>query len=245
MRTSRRPAMDNPNILLSKIEVRGLWAYFHKDWLLQMRVLLRPQLPPEYFVFVESEAILVAPDPVQVPQAILPDVALARADRDRVVETSRQSGRGTAALVELDEPCELLNQYTLLIRRAPENKVVAALELVSPSNKGVGNRLDREKYLRKRAAFLESGVNLLEIDALREGERVLPASLARLATCERVAWTAFHDDGRRRLRGWGWNQQDPLPVVPWAVERSVEALVDLQQGIDGACQFNPWPSLVA
>jgi len=237
--------MDNPNTLLSKIEVAGLWAYFHKDWLLQMRALLRPQLPPEYFVFVESEAILVAPDSAQVPKAILPDVALARPDRDRATESSRRSGRGTAALVELEESCELLSQYTLLIRHAPENRVVAALELVSPSNKGVGNRLDREKYLRKRAAFLESGVNLLEIDALRKGERVLPASLASLAGYERLAWTAFHDDGRRRLRGWGWNQQDPLPVIPWAVEQSVEALVDLQQAIDDACQFNRWPSLLA
>jgi hypothetical protein len=230
---------------LSKIEAAGLWAYFHKDWLLQMRVLLRPQLPPEYFVFVESEAILVAPDPAQVPKPVLPDVAFARPDRDRAMEPSRQSDHGTAALIELDEPCELLNQYTLLIRRAPENRVVAALELLSPSNKGVGNRFDREKYLRKRTAFLESGVNLLEIDALREGDRVLPTSLGSLAGYERLAWTAFHYDGQRRLRGWGWNQQDPLPAIPWAVEESVEVLVDLPQGIDDACQFNRWPSLVA
>ncbi len=210
-----------------------------------MRVLLRPQLPPEYFVFVESEAVLVAPDPAQVSKPVLPDVALARPDREGATKPSAWLGRGTAAVIELDEPCELLSQYTLLIRRAPDNRVVAVLELLSPSNKGVGNRFDREKYLRKRATFLESGVNLLEIDALREGERVLPASLQSLAEYERLAWTAFHYDGQRRLRGWGWNQQDPPPVIPWAVEQGVDVLVDLAQALDDACQFNRWPSLVA
>lgn len=31
--------------LLTRIERKRLWAYFHKDWLLQIRELLRPQLP--------------------------------------------------------------------------------------------------------------------------------------------------------------------------------------------------------
>lgn len=44
------------------IEAARLWAYFHKDWLLSIRSLLRPQLPPQYFVFVESETHLVTPD---------------------------------------------------------------------------------------------------------------------------------------------------------------------------------------
>ena len=136
MRNRGDAVMDNPNILLSKVEAAGLWAYFHRDWLLQIRVLLGPQLPPEYFVFVESEAILIAPDPAQVPRPVLPDVSLARPDCDRAMKSPRQTDRGTAALIELDEPCELLSQYTLLIRRAPENRVVAALELLSPSNKG-------------------------------------------------------------------------------------------------------------
>ena len=108
----------------------------------------------------------------------------------------------------------------------------------------MGNRFDREKYLRKRDSYLEAGVNLLEIDALREGERVLPASLASLARFERLAWTACHGDGQRRLRGWGWNAPEPLPVIPWSVEQGVELLVDLSQGIEGACQFNRWPDLV-
>jgi len=44
----------NPqNRLLSDIERRRLWPHFHKDWLLAIRELIRPQLPREYAILVE------------------------------------------------------------------------------------------------------------------------------------------------------------------------------------------------
>jgi len=236
--------MENPNTLLSKIEAARLWAYFHKDWLLAIRSLLRPQLPPQYFVFVESEALLVTPDADEAFPAVLPDVSVARAEFDAGTAGRQQPSRATAAVLELDEPCEVFCKYTLLIRRAPENQVVAALELLSPSNKGLGNRWDREKYLRKRNALLEAGVSLLEIDALTEGQRVLPASVKYLARFPRNAWSAFHHDGRRSLRGWGWAEEDPLPVIPWTVERELSVLVDLAEAMEQACGFNRWEDLV-
>lgn len=236
--------MQNPNTLLSRIEAARLWAYFHKDWLLSIRGLLRPQLPSEYFVFVESETLLVTPDVEEVFPAVLPDVSVARAEAHAYTAIRQQPRRATAAVLELDEPCEVFCKYTLLIRRAPENQVVAALELLSPSNKGLGNRWDREKYLRKRDAFLEAGVSLLEIDALIEGERVLPASVKYLARFPRNAWTAFHHDGRRSLRGWGWSEDDALPVILWTIEGELAVLVDLAEGMEQACDFNRWEDLV-
>jgi hypothetical protein len=68
--------VDSSNALLSRIEETRLWAYFHKDWLLQIRSLLRPQLPAEYHLLVESEAILISPTDGQSPNALLPDVAI-------------------------------------------------------------------------------------------------------------------------------------------------------------------------
>ncbi len=236
--------MENPNTLLSKIEAARLWAYFHKDWLLAIRSLLRPQLPPQYFVFVESETLLVTPDADEAFPAVLLDVSVARAERDAETAGRQQPSRATAAVLELDEPCEVFCKYTLLIRRAPENQVVAALELLSPSNKGLGNRWDREKYLRKRNAFLEAGVGLLEIDALTEGQRVLPASVKYLARFPRNAWSAFHHDGRRSLRGWGWTETDPLPVLAWTIEHELSVLVDLAEAMEQACDFNRWEDLV-
>jgi len=236
--------MENANSLLAKIEAAHLWAYFHKDWLLSIRERLRPQLPARYFVFVESETLLVTPDGDEPSLAVLPDVSVARAARDGEQAGQPQWKGATAAVLELDEPCEIFCKYTLLIRRAPENQVVAALELLSPSNKGLGNRWDRDKYLRKRNAFLEAGVSLLEIDALTAGERVLPNSVKYLARFQRNAWTAYYHDGRRSLRGWGWNEADPLPVIDWTIEPGQVLLVDLAATLAHACEFNRWEDLV-
>ena len=78
----------------------------------------------------------------------------------------------------------------------------------------------------------------------REGQRVLPAPLSALAQFDRNAWSVFHKDGRRRFRGWAWNDPDPLPVVPWTVENGLEVLVDLGLAIEHARAFNRWDDLV-
>jgi hypothetical protein len=150
----------------------------------------------------------------------------------------------TAAVIEVEETCETFNQYRLVIRRAPDNLVVAVLEILSPSNKGLGNRYDQEKHIRKRNSLLEAGVNLLEIDALLEGGRELPASISDLGSYDRIAWTAYHEDGRRKLRGWGWNEANPLPVISWSVEGDLNVVVDLGLALEQAREFNRWDSLV-
>lgn len=237
--------MSDPNLLLSKIEAAGMRAYFHKDWLLEIRQALRPLLPSGYHVFVESETVLVLPDAALPPAVILPDVAVARADAEPATSVERSPQLGTAAVIEMDEPYEVFNKYTLVIRRAPHNAVVAALELLSPSNKGLGNRFDREKYLRKRENLLDAAVNFLEIDALVEGTRALPPALQNLAEFERNAWAAVHQGGRRRLRGWGWNTDDPMPEIPWNVEEDLAVIVDLPATFRAACEFNHWENLVS
>jgi hypothetical protein len=234
--------VDESNALLSRIEAAGMWAYFHKDWLLEIRKLLRPQLPPEYHVFVEPETILVTPD--EPPVSTLPDLSVATATPPARTTRQPASIEVTAATIELDEPCEVFSKYALVIRRTPKTTIVAALELLSPSNKGVGNRFDRDKYLRKRDGFLGASINFLEIDALTEGERLLPWSLRNLTAHQRNAWTALHRQGRRTLRGLGWNADEPLPILPWQVEEQLEVVIELPTAMADAREFNRWNELV-
>lgn len=235
--------ISEANRLLQGIEAARLWSYFHKDWLLQLRVSLREQLPSEYHIFVESEAVLITPSGFSAA-TVLPDVSVATRPDSGDRATTATPRRGTTALIEAEEACEVETHYSLLIRRAPENRVVAAIELLSPSNKGFGNRFDQEQHLRKRDEFLAAGVNLLEIDALEQGDRRLPAALDDLAAFSRCAWTACHSKGRRRFHGWGWNASDPLPSIDWQIDDTTPALVDLEQSCLSAASFNDWPSLI-
>jgi len=234
--------MISPNLVLAQIESRHLWAYFHKDWIVEIRRLLRPQVPPTYAVFIESETILLAPELADRSLPSMPDLAVARSVADADGNQPRDAAV-TTAVVELEEPFEIASRYSLVIRRSPEQEIVAALEVLSPSNKGIGNRLDREKYLHKRDSYTEAGISFLEIDALTNGERLLPDSLRRLKEFERNAWTSFPHDGVRRLRGYGWNIADPLPVIPWQIETDLRVIVDLDSAANAALESNPWETL--
>src|SRR6476661_2755344 len=141
--------MATTNELLAKIEQKHLWAYFHKDWLIEIRALLLKQLPEEYHVFVESETVLLSVESNGVAAKSEPDVAVARAP-GHSAQRPLQESSATVALVEFEEPYELFTKYSLIIRRSPHNRVVAAVEMLSPSNNGLASRSDRDKYLVKR-----------------------------------------------------------------------------------------------
>jgi len=169
--------MIHGNEILAKIEARQLWSNFHKDFLLEVRGFLRQQLPREYRVFVESQAVVISPP---------------LGEHVASVEMS--------ASLEVEENCETFTTYSLVIRRAPENRLVAACEMLSPTNKGLAGKLEEDKYLRKRDLYIESGVNLLEIDALLEGDRLLPASVSGLSRYARNAWTLLHTKAKPLAR---------------------------------------------
>jgi len=128
--------MVNPNLLLAQIEARHLWAYFHKDWIVEIRRLLRPQLPDNYYVFIESETVLVSPDGLEVAAKSSPDVAITQAEHPGGLVSNEPEG-ATVAVVDLEESVEIFNKYSLVIRRSPDQQLIAALEIVSPSNKGL------------------------------------------------------------------------------------------------------------
>ncbi len=234
--------MQNANQLLNAIEQQRLWHHFHKDWLVQIRSLLRPQLPAEYSLFVESETVIVAPDAPVDGASLQPDVGVTR-DLPEPIE-GQHFENVTAAVAEAEESCELQTQYTLVIRRSPHQRLVAAIELLSPTNKGTYGRLDLDKYLRKRDLYLEAGVNLLEIDSLLEGEALWPKLLPELLRYQRRTWATLHADGRRHFTGWGWNEADRLPRLVWSVESERRVLVDLAESFQQAAEFNNWETLV-
>jgi hypothetical protein len=87
--------------------------------------------------------------------------------------------------------------YVEIVDVKSGHRVVTAIEVLSPSNKrdGDGKRL----YLRKRKDFQTAGVNTVEIDVLRGGERVLTVSPELIPPSHRTAyqiciWRASRSD---------------------------------------------------
>lgn len=61
-----------------------------------------------------------------------------------------------------------------------ENRLVASIELLSPSNKAPGR--GREQYINKQQALLASAAHLLEVDLLRGGQHTVAVSESSLQT---------------------------------------------------------------
>jgi hypothetical protein len=68
-----------------------------------------------------------------------------------------------------DEP--ITERHIEIVDRASGKRVVTAIELLSPANK-LG-REGKDAYLAKQAHYIEAGVNLVEIDLIRQGSFVL------------------------------------------------------------------------
>jgi hypothetical protein len=94
----------------------------------------------------------------------------------RVVEspTPWKPQEGAAATAVADEPVMLepmgdpIRHRSVLIYDSAGNRIVTAIEILSPWNKTPGKAL--RTYLAKRRQYLDSEVNLVEIDLVRAGE---------------------------------------------------------------------------
>lgn len=162
----------------------GMDPFLEQDWLdvhaaliTYMRDQLQVQLPQDLCARMESR-VLVEDDFGDEQGERHPDV--------RVVEV--QGSQGATAVLDLPrlnsiEPDVVLVQvrsepatqrYIEIVDSQTRSRVITTIELISPTNKraGIGNNL----YLAKREECLDAGVNFVEIDLTRGGDRsaILP-----------------------------------------------------------------------
>ena len=89
--------------------------------------------------------------------------------------------------------------FRIAIRDVDEERLVTAIELLSPTNKGSG----RQEYLRKRRRFLHSAAHLLEIDLHHQGRRI-PLN----DPYPPAAYYVLLNRARKR----GWTEVWPIPL---------------------------------
>ncbi|MFN3653577.1 MAG: DUF4058 family protein [Armatimonadota bacterium] len=145
------PGMD-PNL-----EQRGVWRSLRAHLLVSMANRIQREVDPRYWVSVEEILYHAVPDEEFLLGSRRASVLASVAAESRPVE------------VAVPVPEEVRERY-LEIKEPRTGEVITAIGLLSPSNKRPGP--GREAYLRKREAILGSRTNLVEIDLLRDGERM-------------------------------------------------------------------------
>jgi hypothetical protein len=103
--------------------------------------------------------------------------------------------------------------YLHIIDRA-RRRLVTVLELLSPSNKNPGP--DRAAALAKRQEYQMGGVNLVEIDLLRQGAR-FPLGDPQPAVGDYCAF-AWRVQDLPKAWVWSWSVRAPLPDIAVPLE---------------------------
>ena len=150
------------------LELPAFWSDFHYTFVNYWREAIADVLPPNYEAALGERVYLVEHDP-ESRKLGWPDVAVTDAGGQRPESASTHSGVATLEPVTI--PLTILEgprETYIEILHQPERSLVAALELLSPTNK---EQPGRTEYLAKRRALWYQHVHIIELDLLRGGQR--------------------------------------------------------------------------
>lgn len=114
-------------------------------------------------------------------------------------------------------------------------RVVTAIEFLSPWKK-FGLRA-RERYTRKQLDYLDAGVNLVEIDLVRQGSYVLAAPLEEMPKIQRTPYLicVYRDEQPDQFEVYRAPLQQPLPNIPIPLRAGERDVVLQLQPLIDAC----------
>jgi hypothetical protein len=149
-----------------------LWESVHARLIIALANQLQPRLDPRYVASVEERVF------IEGPQRRIPDLWVQQVPDSGPPPAAAQPETDEAVVVEVEE-LEIHEARVEILDAYNDMKLVALLEVVSPTNKYAGP--GRDSYVRKQEQTLARDCHLIEIDLLRRGPHVLsvPEWLAR------------------------------------------------------------------
>ena len=160
------------------LEESGIFPEVHGSLIIYLREAVNAGLPDGY-VATSNRLVWVDPELARIPDVS----AFGPADPpEGVFDDGLYRHEGMVA-VAADPVTEPWSQLYLEILAGEGERLVTAIEVLSPSNKRPGDN-GRTAYLQKQNEFRVGGVHLVEIDLLRGGRHttaIPPGKLARVA----------------------------------------------------------------
>ncbi len=171
------------------------WMNFHGQLCAEIVRQLGPKLRPRYLALMTERFVTEIPDGLAITTATLsPDVGVVE-HSSWVAGAARQS-IATAPLHLATVIPEPVLHFSIEIRDRNDHRLVACIEVVSPTNKQGDGYLE---YQRKRNRVLNSTAHLLEIDLLRQGQRIPMRD--PLPECLTLSFLAASKPGRLLMSG--------------------------------------------
>jgi hypothetical protein len=202
------------------LETPDRWPTFHGSFIIYLQEQLQSRLPEYYAAAAEQRAYIELPEEELPVRQIIPDVTI-RTDEPfasggtAVITEPLAAEPLVIPLNEIEIKEHYLNIYDV---RNPQERLVATIELLSPSNK-TDRHIGREEYLKKQADVLKCGVHLIEIDLLRDGKHTTAVPLSFLRNYAgvipyHVCLRAFDQPHKAQIFPIGLRQRLPVIGIP-------------------------------
>ncbi len=218
----------------------GMNPFFEQQWrdahtmlIAYLRDALSERLPSDLVARAEEQAV-VATGAGKTPKAYRPDVQVRepwtlKEPGMTAMETAPfQASASEPIRVVLDEEIERWLEV-----RDLSGRLITVLELLSPTNKL--EPTERDRYFLKRHSLITGGVNLVEIDLVRQGGSVFPGPvrnvLQRAGACYGVCVFRETRPGEREVYPIRLNERLPSIRVPLRPTED-DLVLELQPLID-------------
>ena len=194
------------------LEDPTLWPDVHHELISEIRARLNLQLRPKYVAAIEMR-VYISDDDDAGRRVMVPDVRIERTKKKQLAGHGNHSSLATT--IEAPVTIKLLNdeieEAYIEIREPLGGRLVAIIEVLSPTNKVPGFRPGRASFMAKRRDVMKSPVHSVEIDLLRSGK---PASLNKelLAKCD-YRIIVSRGSGHADAGCWCLSVREPLPTV--------------------------------
>ncbi len=221
------------------VERSAIWPDFHDRLITHLGEMLQPSLRPKYAALTQDRRYVV-----DSGRPIRPDVSIVRTLSERQLPTAVALAEPEVpVIVELSRE-EIRQPLLYIIEPAAGNRIVTAIEVLSPDNKRSGP--GRDSYLNKQQELWEAGAHLIEIDLLRGGRSTvrLPADeLARLAPHHYMVSVTRCVPTQCEIYGFSLPQRLPRINVPLA-NGDPDVALDLQAVFQRCWESGPYPELL-
>jgi hypothetical protein len=146
------------------LEHPALWESVHARLIVAIANQLQPKLDPRYITSIEERVS------IKGPQRRVPDAWIRKVREAEETAALAEGESDTAVIVEVED-LEIHETRVEILDSSHDMKLVALIEVVSPTNKAAGP--GRVSYLAKQEETLARECHLVEIDLVRHGRHVL------------------------------------------------------------------------
>lgn len=193
------------------LEAPRIWPDVHHELISQIRGALNPRLRPHYVCRVELR-VYISDDEDPGRKALVPDLRVETNPKRKGAKKAKPQPAqvGTEPLIVPTLMDEEVEEAFLRIIHVESEELVTLIEILSPTNKIRGSA-GRKSFMAKRHEVMNTEVNRVEIDLLRDGAPSVTDPPLRASDYRILISRA---DQRMRTYFWPVGVRDPLPVIP-------------------------------